>query len=72
MRFKTEFEEVIKRKGITIYIDRKGEPGNHASEKEIVDLNNENRFHYRINNTGTLRDLFYQTSKLVKLWQRAQ
>lgn len=72
MRFKAEFDEVIKRKGTTIYIDRNGEPGNHASEREIVELNNNNCLHYRINNTGTLRDLFYQTSKLVKLWQRAQ
>lgn len=72
MRFKAEFEEVINKKGITIYIDRKGKPGNHASEREIVDLNNENKFHYRIDNTGTLKDLFYQTSKLVKLWQKQQ
>lgn len=72
LRFKVEYEEVKQRNGITIYIDRGGVPGSHQSEREVVDLANDNKFDYVINNNGTLRDLFYKTSKLLKLWQKAQ
>ena len=72
LRFKVEYESVKFYRGTTVYINRNCEPGQHQSEKEVLDLYNDKKFDYVIHNTGTLKDLFYQTSKFVKLWQKAQ
>jgi hypothetical protein len=72
LRFKVEYESVKFHRGTTVYINRNCEPGQHQSEKEVLDLYNDKKFDYVIHNTGTLKDLFYQTSKFVKLWQKAQ
>lgn len=59
MRFKVEYDEIKKRKGITIYINRPSAiPGNHASEQEIYMLYKSNMFDYIIDNSETLKDLF--------------
>lgn len=40
-------------------------PGNHQSEKEVIELYKSNKFDYVINNDGTLEDLFYKVKQLV-------
>ena len=59
LRFKVEFDEIKHKNGYTIYVMRPGTiPGNHASEKEIIDLYNENKFDAVVLNDGSLEDLF--------------
>ena len=59
LRFKKEFEEVKLRDGVIIYIKRySAKPGSHASEREMVDLYNQDKFDYVIDNNGSLKDLF--------------
>lgn len=66
LRFRVEYEEVKKRDGITIYIQRDTAiPGNHSSEREVVELYNENRFDYVINNNGSLENLFNELNKII-------
>lgn len=61
LRFKTEAEEVKKRNGKLIYISRQGtEVGNHASEKEVVEMLNNQEFDIVVYNNSTLKDLFYK------------
>ena len=69
LRFKVEYEAVKQNFGTTVYINRNCEPGQHQSEKEVLDLYNDKKFDCVIDNTGTLKDLFYKTSKLVTKWK---
>lgn len=61
LRFKAEAEAVKKRSGFLIYISRKGtEVGNHASEKEVIELLNNREFDLVIRNDKDLKSLFYK------------
>ena len=65
LRFKVEAEAIHNNKGKIIYINRDTcIPGNHASEKEIIELKERNVFDYIINNNGTLKDLFNNINKI--------
>lgn len=48
-----------------IYIDRNQTPGSHRSESEVIELLNENKFDYIINNDGSIEDLFNKVSDLA-------
>lgn len=66
LRFKVEHEELKKRKGICLYINRPGcKPGSHSSEREVLEMNDQNLFDYIIQNDGTLKDLFNNIKKIV-------
>lgn len=66
LRFKTEAEAVKERNGTLIYIYRPNiQPGNHASEKEVIDLLNDRKFDYIVNNDSSLESLFYKLKKIV-------
>ena len=66
LRFKVEYEEVKKRGGTTIYINRPGcKPGSHASEREVINMLDDDLFDIVIDNSGTLRDLFNQIKSYV-------
>lgn len=67
LRFKTEAEEVKKKHGTLIYIDRPGcEVGNHQSEREAFELYQEGQCDYVIHNNGTLKDLFYKCKDIYE------
>jgi hypothetical protein len=66
LRFKKEFEELDNHNSFRILIERPGcTPGNHASEKQIMELKAERTFEGYINNDGTLKDLFYKIKNLI-------
>lgn len=66
LRFKKEFEELDYHKSFRILLERPGcNPGNHASEREIMDLKANRNFEGYINNNGTLKDLFYKIKKFL-------
>ena len=67
LRFKTEANEVKKRRGLLICINRPGTiPGNHISEREVIELQNNGQFDFTIENNGTLKDLFNKVKELNK------
>lgn len=58
-RFINEYEAIKKENGIVIYVSRPGcWFGQHASEKEMEELLNNNKYDYVINNNGSIKDLF--------------
>lgn len=66
LRFKKEFEELDYHKSFRVLIERPGcTPGNHASERQIMELKAEREFEGYINNNGTLKDLFNKLKKLA-------
>jgi hypothetical protein len=66
LRFKKEFEELDYHKSFRVLIERPGcTPGNHASERQIMELKSEREFEGYIDNNGTLKDLFYKVKKLI-------
>lgn len=66
LRFKKEFEELDNHQSFRILIERPGYlPGNHISEKQIMELKAERTFEGYINNNGTLKDLFYKVKQLI-------
>lgn len=66
LRFKKEFEELDYHKSFRVLIERPGcTPGNHASERQIMELKGEREFEGYIDNNGTLKDLFYKIKKLI-------
>lgn len=66
LRFKREFEVLDYHKSFRILIERPGcLPGNHASEREIMDLKANRTFEGYIQNNGTLKDLFYKIKNLI-------
>lgn len=66
LRFKIEYENVKKKNGIVIYINRpECIPGNHASEKEVIELLNNNKFDYVVDNSKDLKHLFDDLKKIV-------
>ena len=66
LRFRNEYDAVVRNNGVCIYIDRGIEPGNHRSEKEVYDLYKEGKFSNVIYNDGTLEDLFYKCKEIIK------
>ena len=59
LRFITEYEEIKKRNGFIIYIDRGLTPGLHKSESEMQTLLNQNKFDLIIDNKNiSLKELF--------------
>lgn len=59
LRFVTEFEEIKKRNGFVIYIDRGLTPGSHKSESEMQTLVDQNKFDLVIDNKDiSLKELF--------------
>lgn len=57
LRFNVEYNEVIDRGGLVIYITRKGcTPGSHSSEREVIEM--EDRFNIIVENNGSLKELF--------------
>lgn len=59
LRFITEYEEIKKRNGFIIYIDRGLTPGLHKSESEMQTLLNQNKFDLIIDNKNIcLKELF--------------
>lgn len=66
LRFKKEFEELDYYNSFRVLIERPGcTPGNHASERQIMELKAEREFEGYINNNGTLKDLFYKLKRLI-------
>lgn len=66
LRFKTEANKVKQFDGKIIYISRPGcNPGNHQSEKEVIELLDNNQFDYVVYNNGSLKDLFNNLKKLI-------
>ena len=66
LRFKKEFEELDYYNSFRVLIERPGcTPGNHASERQIMELKAEREFEGYVNNNGTLKDLFYKLKRLI-------
>ena len=64
LRFIEEYNAVKEKKGIVIYINRPGyEFGQHASEREMKELLENNKFDFVIDNNGSIEDLFNQVKK---------
>lgn len=68
LRFKVEEQEVHKRNGKIIYIQRPSAiPGNHASEREVIEMYEQHKFDIVISNSGTKEDLFYYLKNELQL-----
>mgnify|MGYP002626409449 FL=1 len=66
LRFKSEFEAIKQRNGFVIYINRPGcEFGQHASEREMEELLNSNKYDYIIDNNASVKDLFNKVKSLL-------
>lgn len=66
LRFRVELNEIKQQKGVSVYILRdSAKPGTHASEREVVELNDENAFDYIVKNNGTLKDLFNNLKAII-------
>ena len=65
LRFKAEYNAVKERNGFVIYVDRPGcEFGQHASEREMEELLNSNKYDLIIHNDGSAKDLFNKIKEL--------
>ena len=65
LRFKEEFNAIKEKNGICIYIQRPGYSfGEHASEKEMSELLQNDKYDYVIENSGNIKDLF-NTAKIL-------
>lgn len=59
LRFKEEFNAIKEKNGICIYVQRPGYSfGEHASEKEMSELLQNDKYNYVIENSGNIKDLF--------------
>ena len=66
LRFIEEYNAIKERNGIIIYINRPDhEFGQHASEREMKELLENNKYDFIINNDGSVEDLFNQVKELV-------
>ena len=64
--FKNEFDRVKLLKGKTIYINRDiCKPGTHASERELVELYNQKKFDFFVNNNDNLKDLLNNLKNII-------
>lgn len=65
LRFKNEAEYVKYNHGKIIYISRKScKPTQHVSEKEVIEMLDNNVYDCIINNDTTLKDLFNQIKNI--------
>lgn len=65
LRFKAEYDVVKEMDGFIIYVDRPGcEFGQHASEREMEELLNSNKYDLIIHNDGSAKDLFNKIKEL--------
>lgn len=65
LRFKAEYEAVKNSNGIIIYVSRPNcEFGQHASEREMEELLNNNKYDYVIENDGSIQELFNKVKKI--------
>ena len=65
LRFKEEYNAVKDLNGITIYINRPNyQFGEHASEKEMKDLLENNQYDCIIDNDGSIKELFNKIKEL--------
>lgn len=66
LRFIEEYNAIKEKRGIVIYINRPGyEFGQHASEREMKELLEQNKYDYIIDNCGTQKDLFNQVKSIT-------
>lgn len=67
LRFKVEMDVIKQNKGIGIFINRDScIPGAHVSEQEVIEMKNQNKYDFIVDNNGSLKDLFAQLKNLVK------
>ena len=66
LRFIEEYNAVKEKKGIVIYVNRPNyEFGQHASEREMKELLENDKYDFIINNNGSIEDLFNQVKELT-------
>ena len=67
LRFIEEYNAVKEKKGIVIYINRPNyEFGQHASEREMKELLENDKYDFIIDNNGSIEDLFNQVKNITK------
>ena len=67
LRFKEEYKEIKKQNGIVIYVNRPNyQFGEHASEKEMKELLENNKYDFIIDNNSSIEDLFKQVKHVVE------
>lgn len=67
LRFKAEAEAVKQKNGLLVYVYRPEiQPGNHASEKEVIELLNDKTFDMIIKNNSSLESLFYKVKSCLR------
>ena len=67
LRFIEEYNAVKEKKGVVIYINRPNyEFGQHASEREMKELLENDKYDFIIDNNGSIEDLFNQVKKITK------
>jgi thymidylate kinase len=68
LRFIEEYNAVKEKKGIVIYINRPDyEFGQHASEREMKELLENDKYDFIIDNNGSIEDLFNQVKNIAKV-----
>ena len=66
LRFIEEYNAVKEKKGVVIYVNRPNyEFGQHASEREMKELLENDKYDFIINNNGSIEDLFNQVKQLT-------
>ncbi len=66
LRFRVEANAVKALGGKIIYINRSGAtPGNHISEREIIELVSEGKIDIQIDNNGSLKELFNNLKGII-------
>lgn len=66
LRFIEEYNAIKENNGIVIYINRPNyEFGQHASEREMKELLENDKYDFIINNNGSIEDLFNQVKQLT-------
>ena len=67
LRFIEEYNAVKEKKGIVIYVNRPNyEFGQHASEREMKELLENDKYDFIIDNNGSIENLFVQIKSIVK------
>jgi hypothetical protein len=70
-RFLTENQVVQTKNAVILHIVRDCASGGlHSSEKELDELFNKKQYDHVVDNNGTLKDLFNNIKKGLKLWQK--
>ena len=67
LRFIEEYNAVKEKKGVVIYVNRPNyEFGQHASEREMKELLENDKYDFIIDNNGSIEDLFNQVKNIAK------